>query len=235
MTIKIEKNVYEFLASGLSTDKKKERLQHILVTDDQRLIATDGFRAHIVPLEEQYDPGYYTYIKSTSELIFLSADIGGSAMWSKDNFSHKMFYDAENVASMPVVVGKMNRISDHLSLPKISKAISKEKGKINKHTLIFRKGLIGGILHAICLGLDALPYQFDAEGNLSLTPIENCLILDAKYVQNALSNCCVRQTMKWDNVQRAVQFGDRDQPHAIVMPMQLGEWDYGIFSAMSKT
>lgn len=217
-TIALNKTACAFLANAQSTDATRPRLCHILATDDGKLCATDGYRLHCVPGEADQIPGYYMWQKGTEMLLSIAdanVDDGPKMYLAENLHRNNLMRSCIDTPIMPVVSGTFQTVTEwKAEYPKITKL---------GHSFAFRKGTVDGKHFAFCLGLNAMPFEFGGDGSVTLARRAGVIVVEAKYILDALWLGLVNPVMRWGQISPML-IGDVESAHALVMPFAHSEW-----------
>jgi hypothetical protein len=220
MAIQLTTDEAKFLSAALDAKHTSLHLRYYLMTDKQKLVTTDGFRAHVVATEVQCEPGFYVLDKERTRLNRVADDDVADA--------RKEFYLMKNLgldrivpqsvieANPSVMYCVRNGEFDNFSC----NYFPRHKGKRNTSShMTFRRGKIMGQERAVCLGINAYPVVWQEDGTVAFDNGLGTIALDSNFILDALSTPMVRPVMRWTTPRSPAIIGDMGEAHAIVMPI----------------
>lgn len=213
-TITISKPIGQFLTAAIVANHPSLHMRYILVTDAQKLITTDGFRMHIWPVDAQHEPGFYTWDKAkTLTRVEDEKEIGKAGFYRMGNLYYpQIMHKADTQAPLMIYAADRGVLAPFgIERYPIVKSIGSD--------MIFMRAITAGEERAICLGINASPLIFAADGSVTSAPLDQAMMLDAQFALEALRCKFVKPCLRWIDPYKPAIIGALDEPHAIIMPV----------------
>lgn len=222
-TLPIMRKLYDWLASarqnprGLTPAEQHPHLQHVIVTDSQHMITTDGYRMHVYPTSgPTMAPGYYDWHDKIKALVRIDDAAIVKKMYTLDALCYPRILRT-SVQTDPMLMYSWHRfvMEQRFMWPAV---------KQYDHTICFRRGTYDGQMRAICLGLNAPPFIWDRDDQVTIAPRDKWTAFEAKYFSDAMAGEIVRPIIRWDGYRDPIILGNTDEAHVVIMPLVGRQW-----------